>query len=110
MAKTITFTYKDTDYTLEYTRSTIRKMEDDKVDFETMDTHTFTAVFDLFRYSFWRHHKREFKNEDLIAEILALFPDKEKLYETLNDMIGDTVAYLSDPDESEKNVIQWNIN
>ena len=107
MAKTITFTYKDVDYTLEYTRGTIRKMEED-MDFSELDNHGLTATLDLFRYAFYRHHKAVFKNEDLIVEILALFPNKEKLYETLNEMIGDTIAYLEDPDE--KNAIEWTVN
>lgn len=107
MAKTITFNYKDVDYTLEYTRSTIRKMETD-LDFGELDNHGLTATLDLFKYAFYRHHKAAFKNEELIVEILSLFPNKDKLYETLTEMINDTISYLEDPDE--KNAIQWNVN
>lgn len=110
MAKTITFTYKEVDYTLEYTRSTIKKMETDKIDFADLEAHQLTAMVDIFKYAFWAHHKKAFKDEDLVVEILTLFTNKEQLVEALMEMIDDTLGYLQDVDEDSKNAIKWTIN
>lgn len=106
MSRKISFTYEDKDYVLEYDRKSVLKMEDDKINIEEMTEKPFTSMFVLFKYSFYKHNKAVFKNDDKIAEILGLLPDKENLMLELTNMLNDTVAYLGEP-EDPKNAIAW---
>ena len=58
MAKTIQFTYKDTDYTLEYTRKTLEKMESDGIVLAEMNKKLIIILPKLFEYVFYAHHRR----------------------------------------------------
>lgn len=57
MAKVINFTYKDVDYTLEYTRKTLEKMEADGIVLAQLDKKPVTILPKLFQYAFFAHHK-----------------------------------------------------
>lgn len=53
MAKVINFTYKDVDYTLEYTRKTLEKMEADGIVLAQLDKKPVTILPKLFQYAFF---------------------------------------------------------
>lgn len=61
MAKVINFTYKDKDYTLEYTRKTLEKMEADGINLTDLDKKPVTILPKLFEYAFFANHKRTSK-------------------------------------------------
>ena len=63
MSKTIQFTYNDVDYTLEYTRKTLEKMEADGIVLADMNKKPVTILPKLFEYAFYAHHKRIKKAE-----------------------------------------------
>lgn len=107
MAKVIQFTYKDVDYTLEYTRKTLEKMEADGIVLSQMDQKPVTILPKLFQYSFYAHHKRISKA--LVEEIFELFTDKNDMYNKLSTMATDTVNTLFEENDS-KNAIKWKAN
>ena len=57
MAKTINFTYEGKDYTLEFTRRTIRQMEDEGFVARNIDDRPMTLLPALFAGAFKAHHR-----------------------------------------------------
>ena len=105
MAKTLTFTFEDTDYTLEYTRRTVREMEREGFIAEKAMETPMTSLPQFFAGAFKVHHK--FIKPEKVEKIYALMEDKEQLFEKLSEMYQETVQTLFDePDENEKK-INW---
>lgn len=104
MTKIINFTYKDVDYTLEYTRKTLEKMEADGIVLAELERKPVTILPKLFEYAFFANHKRTSK--ELIAEIFELFTNKNEMYNKLSEMAMDTLNSLFE-ETKEKNAISW---
>lgn len=104
MSKTIQFTYNDVDYTLEYTRKTLEKMEADGIILADMNKKPVTILPKLFEYAFYAHHKRIKKAE--VDNIFHLFTNKNDMYNKLSEMATDTLNTLFEEDNS-KNAISW---
>lgn len=103
MAKQIMFTYEGKDYTLEYTRRTIKQMEDEGFIAKDMDDRPMTLLPALFAGAFKAHHR--FVKQDVIDEIYANMPDKDKLIEKLAEMYNEPIMTLmAEPEDSAKNV------
>lgn len=98
MAKKIRFTYKDEDYTLEFTRRTVRQMEENGFVAKDLENKPVSIVPTLFAGAFRAHHP--FIKTQLVNEILDQFPDKYKLVETLAEMYAEPIeAMMADPKE-----------
>lgn len=108
MAKTIRFTYKDVDYTLEFTRHSVEVMESQGFDIIGLEKKVISSIPDLFKYSFLAHHKRT-KQKD-IEEMYKLFSNKQSLGNKLLEMIIETVNSLFEEPDDEKNAIKWEAN
>lgn len=104
MKKTINFTYKDVDYTLEYTRKTLEKMEADGIVLSELDKKPVTILPKLFQYAFFANHKRISK--ELVEEIFDLFTNKNDMYNKLTEMAMETLNTLFE-ETTEKNAISW---
>lgn len=103
MAKQIIFTYEGKEYTLEYTRRTIKQMEDEGFVARNIDDKPMTLLPALFAGAFKAHHR--FVKLDVIDEIYAHMPDKEKLIEKLAEMYNEPiVSLMEEPEDSAKNV------
>jgi hypothetical protein len=103
MAKQIIFTYEGKEYTLEYTRRTIKQMEDEGFVARNIDDKPMTLLPALFAGAFKAHHR--FVKPDVIDEIYAHMPDKEKLIEKLAEMYNEPiVSLMEEPEDSAKNV------
>lgn len=103
MAKQIIFTYEGKEYTLEYTRRTIKQMEDEGFVARNIDDKPMTLLPALFAGAFKAHHR--FVKPDVIDEIYAHMPDKEKLIEKLAEMYNEPiVSLMEEPKDSAKNV------
>lgn len=103
MAKTIEFNWKGTDYTLEYTRKTVKQMQANGFDIKEIDTKATLVVPELFAGSFLAHH-RGIKQEDINA-IFNQIVDKYGLTTKLIEMYNEPIAaMMADPEESESNL------
>lgn len=103
MAKTIGFTYEGKDYTLEFTRRTIKQMEDEGFVAKNIDDRPMTLLPALFAGAFKAHHR--FVKQDVIDEIYANMPNKDKLIEKLAEMYNEPILTLmEEPEDSAKNV------
>lgn len=103
MAKTINFTYEGKDYTLEFTRRTIRQMEDEGFVARNIDDRPMTLLPALFAGAFKAHHR--FVKQDVIDSIFANMPNKDKLIEKLAEMYNEPIlSLMEEPEDTAKNV------
>ena len=75
MAKQIIFTWEDKEYTLEYTRRTVKQMEDEGFVARDIDSKPMTLLPALFSGAFKAHHR--FVKQEVIDRIYAAMPNKE---------------------------------
>lgn len=103
MAKTIKFTHEGVDYTLEYTRKSVKKMEDGGFDINAVESKPMTMYPMLFAGAFIAHHP--FTKAGVIDAIYSKLGNKAELIATLGGMYNDTLLTLLDePKESEGNL------
>lgn len=107
MAKTLTFTFEDTNYTLEFTRRTVREMEKEGFTMKNLEEKPMTALPQFFAGAFKVHHK--FMKPELIEKIYASMDNKEDLFGKLSEMYADTLETLFQEPEDEKKV-EWRTN
>lgn len=105
MAKQIIFTYDGTDYTLEFTRRTIKQMESEGFRPQKIDECPMTMLPALFAGAFKAHHR--FTKQDVIDKIYKAMPNKDTLINKLADMYNEPIESLMDePDDTVENV-EW---
>ena len=107
MAKNITFTYKDKDYTLEYNRNTVIRTEKAGFDTNTAAAMPLYSVTMLFKNAFLMHHPEV--NDNLKMEIYDEFTDKEELLNALLELY-EAPAVVMLTDSASKNAIKWSKN
>ena len=106
MSKQISFSYKGTDYTLEFNRKTVQAMERDGFMVQDIEAKPMTALPMLFAGAFRMHHK--FAKRELIDEIYAAMPNKEDLIQKLADMYNEPLmTLLNEPEEGSEKKVEW---
>ena len=105
MSKQINFTYKGKDYTLEYTRESVKQMEREGFVANDILTKPMLTLPKLFAGAFKAHHKYDTKQKQ-IDEIFELFKNKQALVEKLAEMYAEPMETLLD-DVDEGNAIAW---
>ena len=112
MAKTITFTFEKTAYTLEYTRETVQTLEQNGLtlaDVQNMADKPLTGASMLFRGAFLAHHRKAAGIDSLMDKIWKSIPDKAGFITTLTEMYTEPLdALLEEPDEKGKTT--WTVN
>ena len=104
MATKISFTYEGKDYCLEYTRQTVKQMEDRGFVATRIVEAPMTVLPALFAGAFLANHK--YTDRKVIDEIYDKMQDKKALVETLTQMYNEPIeALMSDGDEG--NGIAW---
>ena len=110
MGKQIKFEYKDKEYTLEYTRETIKQMEREGFVAGDILTKPMSTLPKLFAGAFKAHHKFDIKQKS-IDEIFDLFTNKQALVEKLAEMYAEPMETLMDNESvDEGNAIAWDPN
>ena len=101
----LNFSYEGKDYTLEYTRRTIKQMEDEGFVARDIDDRPMTLLPALFAGAFKAHHR--FVKQDVIDEIYSHLPNKDKLIEKLAEMYNEPIqSLMEEPEDAAKNV-EW---
>lgn len=109
MAKQIVFTYEDKDYTLEFTRRTVKQMEAEGFVAQDIGDKPMTLLPALFAGAFKAHHR--FVKQDVIDKIYEGMPDKEKLINKLAEMYNEPIeALMEEPDEDTGKNVEWTTN
>ena len=95
--KQISFTYEGKEYTLEFTRSTVRQMERRGFVADDITTKPMTVIPDLFAGAFLSKHPQV--KREKIDKIYEAMNGKQKLIRALTDMYNDTIESLLDEDD-----------
>lgn len=106
MAKQLTFAYNGKDYTLEFTRASVRQMESDGFVASEIETKPMTVLPDLFRGAFLSRHR--FEKRNVIDEIYAHMTNKPLLIEKLAEMYNEPISSLLD--EPAEGNVEWTPN
>ena len=97
------------EYTLEYTRRTVKEMQSEGFRINELGDKPLVVVPALFAGAFRAHHRRV--KGDVIERILDEMPNKEKLIEILIEMYNDAEASLMDePDEDAEKNVSWGVS
>ncbi len=101
----ISFSYKERDYILEYTRASIRRMEAQGFRIDDVEGAPLSTLEALFEGAFYANHKSI--RPALLEEIHGELSDKEGLYAKLFEMYAETVNTLVMDDEEDSGNIKW---
>ena len=106
MNKQIKFTYNGRDYTLEFTRATIKAMERKGFRYQQLEATPMTMLPELFAGAFLEHHPTV--RRDKIDAIYAGMTDKKKLLGALVDMYAEPISALTDDSGNVEWTPNWN--
>lgn len=98
--KQITFSFEGKEYTLEYTRNTVRQMERRGFVADDIVSKPMTVIPDLFAGAFLSKHPNV--KREKIDKIYEAMNGKQRLIRALTDMYNDTIESLLD-DANEGN-------
>ncbi len=108
MAKQINLTFEGTNYTLEFTRKSIEKMEKTGFVISDLESKPVSTLPRLFHGAFLAHHP--YVKRDVTDQIFEKISNKEALLSKLAEMYSEPIiALTSDPEDDEKNVT-WGAN
>lgn len=105
MATKINFTYDGKDYCLEYTKRTVKIMEDRGFAASRFLEAPMSTLPELFAGAFLANHK--FADRKVIDEIYDKMEDKKALIGTLTTMYNEPIEALMTDGDSEGNGIAW---
>lgn len=108
MAKQLNFEYKGKEYTLEYTRETVKQMEREGFVAADVVSKPMVSLPKLFSGAFKAHHRFDIKQKQ-IDEIFEQIKNKGALIEKLAEMYHEPMETLMD-DVDEGNAIAWDAN
>ena len=97
----ISMTYGKTEYTLEYSRQSVKTMESQGFVLEDLTKKPMNMIPLLFSGAFIKNHRG--MKRALIDEIFDSIVDKTGLMEALMEMYADTLSSLTEGTESEGN-------
>ncbi len=105
MAKQLNFTYKDKEYTLEFTRRTVMEMEKKGFIAAEVEQKPMSTLPALFEGAFLAHHR--FEKKDVIDDIFAHMTNKEDLIGKLAEMYNEPIMTLVEEPEDSKGNVSW---
>lgn len=106
MAKQIKFEHKGKEYTLEYTRESVKQMEREGFVASDIVNKPMLTLPKLFAGAFKAHHRFDVKQKQ-IDEMFDLFTNKGALIEKLAEMYHEPMETLMDDVTDEGNAIAW---
>lgn len=105
MAKTIVISYKDNNYTLEFTRESVRTMETAGFDITKVDSMPVTMIPKFIFGAFRANHSSV--KMDKVDEIYKSIKNKEQFIKCLGEMYQETVETLTSDDENSEGNSEW---
>ncbi len=110
MAKQLNFEYEGKEYTLEFTRESIKQMEREGFVASDVVNKPMNTLPKLFSGAFKAHHRFDTKQKK-IDEIFELFKNKQALVEKLAEMYSEPMETLMDDEAIDGgNAIAWEAN
>ena len=110
MAKQLNFEHEGKEYTLEFTRESIKQMEREGFVAGDVVNKPMNTLPRLFAGAFKAHHRFDTKQKK-IDEIFELFTNKQALVEKLAEMYMEPMETLLDDENIDAgNAIKWDAN
>ena len=106
MNKQIIFEFEGKEYTLEFTRESIKQMEREGFVLEDVAKKPMLTLPVFFAGAFKAHHRFDTKQKK-IDEIFEKFSNKQALFSKLLDMYQEPMETLIDNENNEGNAIAW---
>ena len=103
----INLTYKGVNYTLEYSRMTVKIIESEGFELESFSKQPMTMIDLAFRGAFYKNHRKV--SPSLIEEIYSQCSDKDKLMGKIIDMISECYSSLSEEPENNEGNVRWEV-
>mgnify|MGYP002509540688 CR=1 FL=1 len=105
MSKQLAFSHNGVDYTLEFTRASVKTMESRGFILSEVSEKPISLLPELFAGAFIAHHR--FVKREIIDEIFSKMTGKVELVSKLVEMYQETSAsLLEEPEESSGN-LNW---
>lgn len=105
MSKTLQFSYNGKEYTLEFTRDSVRTMERQGFNANELMDKPMTMLPDLFAGAFIAHHP--YAKRKLISEIFEHIKNKTELIGKLVEMYNEPLATLMEDNEDDEGNVEW---
>ena len=101
----INLTHNDKDYVLEYSRQSVKTMEQQGFILDELTAKPMTMLPMLFQGAFIKNHKGI--KRSLMDEIYKGIKDRSALMEALMEMYAETLSSLMDDDAEEAGNVSW---
>ena len=105
MSKQICFAHNGKDYTLEYTRRSVERMEREGFLASEMRDKPMTTLPALFAGAFYANHP--WVKREVVNEIFAKMGDKSELIGKLAEMYNEPISALVDDPEENAGNVSW---
>ena len=109
MSKTITFSYKGKDYTLEFDRKQVERLQNRGFDINKFDGTNISDTLIFFNAAFQKH-QRGIKREITDEIFLKKLKKSDELIKELYEMYAEPIAALYDEPEDDEEAIDWDVN
>ncbi len=106
--KQISFTYEDMEYTLEFSRNTIRQMERGGFRFDKISEEPATYIPMLFEGAFLANHRRV--KSETINGIFNSIQAKDELIPKLAAMYQEALSTLMEDPKDDAKKVTWEAN
>lgn len=103
----ITLTHNDKEYTLEYSRQSVKTMEQQGFVLDEISSKPMTMIPLMFQGAFIKNHKGIKRN--LMDEIYKGIPNRSELLEALMEMYADTLSTLMDDSPEDSGNVTWSL-
>lgn len=105
---TITFTYEDTPYKLEFTADSLKKMQNMGFDFGNMGSKILTVAEDLFCGAFIANHSNVMRKKrlEIYRDLVESTEGGEDLIDVLLEMVNETIDEINYHEGNTK----WEVN
>lgn len=101
----ISFDYNGKHYVLEYTRESVKRMEAAGYRPNESGSTPLMELDMLWAGAFYKNHRQT--SSRILEKILDEMKDKDKLLQTLRQMVTETYNSLVDPDEEDSGNVEW---
>ena len=102
----ITLDYNGKEYTLEYSRQSVKTMESQGFVYDQLFTKPVTMIPTLFNGAFIKNHRGT--KRDVMDAIYDEIPDKSGILQALLEMYAETLSTLTEDKDAEGNV-SWTL-
>ena len=109
MAKILTIQHEGKEYTLEFTRRSVERMEREGFVATDITTKPVSTLPALFAGAFYAHHR--FIQDDVREAIFRKIPNKTDFLSKLAEMYNDPIdALVAEPEEGDEGNVTWEAN